>query len=189
MLYQILTFLTGVGATLVGGACLLRVAMRWQRLSFVGPLGQFVLAISGWLVDPLQRLLPTRGPLDVASLLAAWLVKLLEFGVLMAVVGALHWKVLPVLALLGTIKLAVLVATVVIIVSAIGSWTGNRSLLLDAIDRLAAPMLAPVRRVMPRTGGLDLSPLVVVVLLQVLSIVVSSLQLSVAGGGMLVGAA
>ncbi len=69
MLFEILTFLVEVAVTLVGAACLLRLAMRWRRMSLANPVGRFVQALSDWLVLPLQRLLPAGGHLDVPSLL------------------------------------------------------------------------------------------------------------------------
>ena len=55
MLYQVLTFLIEVAVTLIGGACLLRLYMRWRRMSMGNPVGRFVQALSDWLVLPLQR--------------------------------------------------------------------------------------------------------------------------------------
>ena len=165
MLYTILSFLLEIGVTLVGGACLLRLYMRWRRMSFDNPVGQFVLALSDWLVQPLQRVVPPAGGLDVASLLAAWLLKL------------------PVLALLGTARLAVSVATALVIIAAVLSWTGQRSRAHDVFERLCAPLLAPIRRRIRLVGGVDLSPLLLIVLLQVLGIVLSSLQSGLLGPG------
>ena len=58
------------------------------------------------------------------------------------------------------------------------SWTQARSQISDVIDRLAVPILRPVRRLLPPLGGVDLSPLVLIVLLQVLLMVVGHLQVS-----------
>ena len=181
MLYQVLTFLIEVAVTLIGGACLLRLYMRWRRMSMGNPVGRFVQALSDWLVLPLQRIVGQGAQLDVASLLAAWLLKLVQYAALMGLLGLARWSVLPLLALLGVAKLAVSVATAVIIVAAVLSWTQNRTLLADVLQRLGDPLLAPLRRVIPLVGGIDLSPLVAVVVLQVLSIVIGSLQGSLLG--------
>ncbi len=58
MLYQIIIFLIEVAVTLLGGACLLRLYMRWRRMPMANPVGRFVQALSDWLVLPLQRLMP-----------------------------------------------------------------------------------------------------------------------------------
>jgi YggT family protein len=57
----------------------------------------------------------------------------------------------------------------VVLVSVIGSWVGSRNAVFDFADRLTEPVLAPIRRVLPATGGFDFSPVVLLVLLQLLS--------------------
>lgn len=142
-----------MGVTLVGGACLLRFYMRWRRMSFDNPVGRFVQALSDWLVWRLQRVAPPAGGLDVASLLAAWLLKLVQYAALLALLELSRWRMLPVLALLGTARLAVSVATAVVIIAAVMSWVGNRTLAHDVFERLCAPLLAPIRRRIPAGRG------------------------------------
>lgn len=188
MLIEILTFVTEVAVILVGGACLVRVAMRWWRMPLANPVGRFVQAVSDWIVVPLARVLPAGARLDMASLLAAWLLKALQYAVLMAALGSQRWGVLPVLALLGVAKLAVSVATAIIVIAAVLSWTRNRTLLADVLMRLTEPLLAPLRRMLPLAGGIDLSPLAAIVALQVLGIVIGSLQASLLGNAVVIGA-
>ena len=73
----------------------------------------------------------------------------------------------------------------VVIIAAVMSWVGNRTLAHDVFERLCAPLLAPIRRRIPLVGGVDLSPLLLVVVLQVLGMVLSSLQSGVLGSGAL----
>lgn len=189
MLYQILTFLLEVVVTLIGGACLLRMYMRWQGLPTANPVGRLVLALTDWLVRPLLRLIPTRGRLEAAGLLAAWVLKLVQYAVLLGLLGLSNWAALPLAALLGVARLAVSVATAVVIIAAVLSWMQNRTVVLAMFERLCAPLLAPVRRHLPLVGGVDLSPLVVVVALQVLGIALGSLQARLlTGGAVLAGA-
>jgi len=176
MLVQIIAFLLEVLVTLVGGVCVLRVYMRWQGVNLSHPVGRFVQALSDWLVLPLQRVMAPRGRVDAASLLAAWLLKLLQFAALLWLTGAANWAALPVVALLGVLKLAASVATALVVVAAVLSWTRNHTPVLDMVQRLCAPLLAPVRRVLPLIGGVDLSPAVVVVLLQVLVMLLTGWQ-------------
>ena len=181
MLYQILTFLLEVLVTLVGGACLLRMVMRWRRMGFGNPVGQFVQALSDWIVLPLQRLLPPKDKLDAASLLAVWLLKLLQLLIIMAMAGSQRWSILPLLGLLGVARLALSVATAVVIVAAVLSWMQQRTAVTDVFNRLSEPLLAPLRRLIPLIGGIDLSPLALLVVLQVLGIVLSALQTQLFG--------
>jgi uncharacterized protein YggT (Ycf19 family) len=87
-----------------------------------------------------------------------WLLKLVQYAMLMSLLASQRWSVLLLLALLGVGKLAVSVGTAIVIVAAVMSWMQNRTLLTDVLERLAEPMLAPLRRVIPLVGGIDLSP-------------------------------
>lgn len=188
MLVDILLFLLQVAVTLVGGACLVRALMRWRRMSFAHPVGRLVQAFSDWLVLPLQRVLPSAGRLDLASLLATWLLKLVQYALLIALLDLGRWGVLPVLAVLGALRLAIAVAMAIVIIAAVLSWTQNETLVGDVVARLAEPLLAPLRRVIPAIGGVDLSPLVAVVGLQVLAMVVAPLQENLLGSVLALGA-
>ena len=56
------------------------------------------------------------------------------------------------------------------------SWMPTRSIISDVIERLCAPLLAPIRRVLPLIGGIDLTPLALLLLLQIVSIMLGYLQ-------------
>ena len=176
MLYEILSLLLDVLTGLVGGACLLRMYMQQQRIPFSNPLGRLVFALTNWLVLPLRRVLPALGTWDSASLVGAFLLLLAQFGLLWLLSGAQRPAVVPVLALFGLARLVISGLMGLLIVYAILSWTQNYSPLAALLDRLCAPLLSPLRRVLPLLGGLDLSPLALLVLLQILAIVLRSLQ-------------
>ncbi len=177
MLYQILTFLLDVVGGLFTGACLLRLYMQQQRIGFANPLGQLVFALSDWLVLPLRRVIVPLGRLDTSSLVAALLLQLLQYLLLWLLLGAavpLLW--VPLLALLGLVRVTLTGLTGLFLIYALLSWVPARSPLSDVIARLAEPLLRPLRRLLPRIGGIDLSPLLALVLLQVAMIVLGHLQ-------------
>ncbi|HEX9719265.1 MAG TPA: YggT family protein [Ramlibacter sp.] len=177
MAYQIISFLLDVAIGLLGGACLLRLYMQYQRISFKNPVGRFVFALTDWLVLPLRRILPAIGRWDTASLAGAFLLELAQFGLLWLLAGrTTGLAVLPLLALFGLLRLVISALTVLVIVYAILSWVRADSPIVDVIDRLCAPLLRPWRRIIPLVGGIDLSPLAFLVALQVAAIVLTSLQ-------------
>ncbi|MCO5112187.1 MAG: YggT family protein [Burkholderiaceae bacterium] len=179
MLYQIVSFLLDVVAGLLCGACLLRIYMQWQRVPFGNPVGRLVFAFSDWMVLPLRRVLPNAGRWDWACLLAALLVELVQYGVLWLLLGAgAGWQWLPGLALFGVVRVAITGLIGLMIVYAVLSWVQTRSPVSDVIGRLCEPLLRPVRRLIPLVGGIDLSPLVLLVLLQVAMMVLGNLQAS-----------
>ncbi|SDP17442.1 YggT family protein [Rhodoferax sp. OV413] len=173
MLYQIISFLLEVATGLVGGACLLRLYMQYQRIPFRNPVGSLVFALTDWLILPLRRVLPAVGRWDVASLVAPFLLKLLQFLLLWLLAGGTAgWLAIPVLALFGVVSLTISGLTGMLLIYSVLSWMQTRSPLSDVLERLCAPLLLPVRRIVPPIGGLDLSALVLLVLLQVVAIVI-----------------
>ncbi len=184
MLYQIISLLLEVAAGVLAGACLLRLYMQYQRIPMSArsgnPLGRFVFALTDWLVLPLRRVLPAIGRLDSASLVAAYAIELLQFSLLWLLAGADGgWFTVPILAAFGLVRLVISGFTGLIIVYAVLSWMPTQSVISDVIERLCAPLLAPIRRVLPLVGGIDLSPLLLLVLLQVASILLGHLQAAV----------
>jgi YggT family protein len=175
MFFQIASFLLDVVAGLLGGACLLRLYMQHQRIPFGNPVGRFIFALTNWIVLPLRKVLPGYRRWDFASLIAAYLFELAQFGLIALMLGR-GYPVVPLLALFGLVRLVISGAIGLTIVYAVLSWVNADSPMTDVIDRLAAPLLRPFRRMIPLVGGFDLSPLALLVVLQVLAIIVANLQ-------------
>lgn len=181
MLFQIFSLLLEVVAGVLGGACLLRLYMQYQRIPMSSrsgnPLGQFVFALTDWLVLPLRRVVPSAGNWDLASLVAAWLIELAMFSLLWAFTSFVDsYVAVLILAAFGVVRLVISGLTGLVIVYAVLSWVQSRTVLSDVIERLVTPFLAPIRRFVPLLGGVDLSPLVLLVLLQVGAIVLGHVQ-------------
>jgi len=181
MLYQIFTLLLEVVVGLLSGACLLRLYMQYLRIPMSArsgnPLGRFVFALTDWIVLPLRKVIPSVGALDTASLVAAFLLQLAEFALLWVLAGAAGGLfAVPILALFGLLRMTVSAMTGAVIVYAILSWVQTNSVIADVLERLVSPLLVPIRRVLPLIGGVDLSPLALLVILQILAIVLGNLQ-------------
>ncbi|NSL54066.1 YggT family protein [Uliginosibacterium sp. IMCC34675] len=151
---------------------LVRTVMRFQRISFVSQLGQFVLATTNWAVLPFQKWVPSVGKLDLCSLLPAWLIQV----AVVLILGLMAGKVEPVSLLLsalvfgflGLIKAALQMLFWVVILSAVLSWVNPHSPLAGPLHMFTRPFLAPFRRVIPPIANVDLSPLVLLLVLQIL---------------------
>ncbi len=118
-------------------------------------------------------------------LVGGLLVQQVQYGVLWLIAGgAISGAVVPLLAAFGLVRVAISGLIGLLIVHAILSWVQTRSPMSDVIGRLCAPLLRPVQRVVPLVGGLDLSPLVLLVLLQIAMIVLGHLQAAVLTGAL-----
>lgn len=188
MFYSIFSLLINLVSSTLAGACLLRLYMQWQRAPFSNPLGQFVMAITNWLILPLRRvvkvLIPGSPRLDIASLLGAYLIALAQVTLMWLIAPGPTLRGAPtamiaVFALFGLAQLVISALIGLLIVHAVLSWVQPQSPLYGTLDRLCQPLLAPVRRYVPLIGGVDLSPLVVMVLLNMGSIALQHLQAGV----------
>ncbi len=183
MLYQIISLLLEVAADLLCGACLLRLYMQYQRIPMSlgsgNPIARFLFALTDWLVLPLRRFVPALGRWDTASLLAAFLLEFAQFLLLWLLTGARSGLLaVPVLAVFGLLRLVVSGFSGLVIVYAVLSWVPTPSVASDLLGRLCAPLLRPIRRHLPLVGGVDLSPLVLLLLLQIAGIALGYLQTS-----------
>jgi YggT family protein len=158
-------------------AFLLRFVMQWQRAPFRNPVGQAVVALTDWAVAPLRRVLPAFGRQDGATLVLAFVGQFLWllaaaflFGRGPVTGGAVLSLLL--LAPIALLRAAIWIAIVAIIVQAVLSWTAPHGPLAGFLNAMTFRLLAPIRRVVPPVGGtLDLSPLIAIVLLQVVLMV------------------
>jgi len=156
---------------------LLRFMMQALRVSFGGQLGGFVMALTNWAVKPLRRIIPGIGGFDWASLFAALMLQLLLAGLLIGAAGQplvadnltlglmVGW-----FAVRSLLRLAVYILIGALILQAVLSWINPYSPLAAPIYQLTRPLLDPIRRILPSISGIDLSPLVAILLLQALLI-------------------
>jgi len=178
MWMQMVNMVLEVLAGLVAGTCLLRFVMQWQRISFQQPLGRFVFAVTDWLVLPLRKVVPAVSGWDLSSLLGACLVKLAQFGLVWFLAGGRgELALLPLVSLVGLAQLAVSALGALVLVLAVMSWVNPGSPMHLLADRLCAPFLQPFRRWIPLIGGVDLSPLALLLVLQLLGILLAQLQM------------
>ena len=154
---------------------LLRFMMQVMRVSFAGQLGNFIVALTNWAVKPLRRIIPGLGGLDWSSLFAAFALQLVMAGIIIGLSNNLATvdlvSLVPLLlwfALRALIQLAIYIMIGALILQAVLSWVNPYSPLSAPAQQLTRPLLDPIRRFVPLISGIDLSPLVAILLLQLL---------------------
>ena len=183
MLASALGFLIDVVFGLFTYSLLLRLVMQLMRAPFRNPLGQSVMALTDWIVKPLRKVLPGVGGVDWASVIAAyvfqfaWLLALyFAFGRGFALLGP-GLAFVAVAALIALVKALLWLTIIVVFAQAILSWVAPDGPLAGVLNALTFPLLRPVRRLVPPIGGtLDLSPLVFIVVAQILLMLLASAQ-------------
>lgn len=171
---QALSFLLDAVVSFFCTLFLLRFMMQAFRVSFAGPLGHFVVQLTNWAVKPLRRIIPGVGGQDWSTVLAAFALQLLlasMLAVLSGYVANMEAASLAVMigwfALRATLRLAVYILIGGLVLQAVLSWINPYSPLAAPAHQLTRPLLEPIRRVLPVFSGIDLSPLVAILLLQV----------------------
>jgi YggT family protein len=166
---SILQLIVDAAASVLGGVLLLRFWMQAIRVRPPAPVAQFTFTLSDWLVLPLRKLVPGVGGYDWASLLGAFLVVLLATS-LMFFVGADALTIF-LAALFRFLSWIIYGFMALLIIEAIFSWINPHAPLAPFVHALNDPLLRPLRRVVPPLGGLDLSLLVALILLQIAQVV------------------
>ena len=175
---EVLWLVVETVGSLLATACVLRLWMVWLGLALRDPVGHFVFTFTEWLVRPLRAIAPRRGHFDGSCLLAALLLAIVlavvfvllyaartpSFGAvfLLAVVWLARWALW---LLIGALLLQVIL-----------SWVNPHAPIAPMLHMLTEPVLAPVQRRLPRLGGIDLSPLVIILLGQIGLALLQALQ-------------
>lgn len=178
MLQEIVTLIIKSLFTLYLVVVILRFLLQLVRADFYNPLSQFIVKATTPPLRPLRRIIPGFGGVDIACVVLALLVQLLATSILLLVHGfSLPSPILLLIwALLGCIGMTLQIYFFGILIYIIASWIApgsyNPALLL--VQQLIEPVMAPFRRIIPPLGGLDLSPIVVFLVLNILKIVVAN---------------
>lgn len=176
---QALTFLVRALADLYLLTFLLRFIMQWSRANYYNPLSQLVFRVTNPLVVPARRVMPSVAGLDMPTLIVLMVLEIIVTFVLLRLAGlSLPIPRLLFYSVLRLISLALWFYIGALIIYAVLSWFGqpSRNPMAVLLGELVEPVLRPARRMLPPVGGLDLSVLLVIVLLEAMNIIVSSLK-------------
>jgi YggT family protein len=160
---------------------LLRFLFQLVRADFYNPMSQFMVTLTNPLLKPLRRLIPGVFGIDWAAVVLLVALKLLEIYLIAWLLGFHPWFAgALVLGVADLLKLTIYVFIVAILIRVILTWVnpyGTRHPLGELLYSLTEPLLYPARRLIPSVSGLDLSPIIVFVLLQLtLFLLVQPLQ-------------
>jgi YggT family protein len=152
-------------------AIMLRFLLQCVRADFYNPYSQFLVKITNPPLKPLRRIIPGWGGIDVAALVLMLLVQILAIALILLINGVAVQ--VPALLIVAVVKLVVLLIHMymfTIIVQALLSWIqpGAYNPLTGLLYSLNEPLLRPARRLIPPISGIDLSPIAVLIALQVL---------------------
>jgi len=154
---------------------IMRFWLQWVKADFYNPLSQFIVKASNPLVVPLRRVIPGFGGMDLATIVAAYIVATLKFFTLAALAGENLGVLAFYIGLLVLLKQAGFLLFVIMIIMAVMSWVvQGYNPTLAVFHQLTEPFLNPIRRIIPNMGGLDLSMIVAFLAMNVINILLSN---------------
>ena len=182
-LNEILGYLIQTAISLYMLAMLLRFLLQLVRADFYNPISQFLVKATNPVVVPLRRVIPGVGGLDLASLLLAVVLQLLAIVALMLLnslplpnpLVLILWSILGIVGLLVNIYFFALLA--MIILSWVAAGSNNPAIYL--LHQITEPVMAPFRKLLPPMGGLDFSPILLFILINVIQIALRHVAINV----------
>ena|SRR5690625_361907 len=186
MLSDTLHLIVSILFTLFGVALLIRAWAFAIRLHPFNPWSRTIFQLSDWLVLPIRRLVSPGQRLDWPSILACWvtafLYLILSWTLLTGSLPAPQ-ALLPAIiaALLTMARWAFTIILWATLIQAVLSWVNPMAPIMPILTTFTAPLLNPIRRYLPNLGGLDLSPLVLLILAQIVMTLLQNMAFALFG--------
>lgn len=159
-------------------ALLCRFYLQVARAPFQHPFPQFLLALTNWCVVPVRRVVRSIAGYDTATILLGWLTVLVRDMVLLSLQGvslnmgtASAWFGLLLLSLTHVVQLSIYLLFGAVLVQAVMSFVAPYNPLMPILNRLTQPLLKPLQKLLPPIGGIDLTPMILILLLQLILMV------------------
>ena len=184
MLQEILLLLIRVAVHVYTLVVLLRLILQMSRADFYNPISQFVVRATNPPLTPMRKVIPGLFGIDFAAVVLAFLVQVAGyFFIFLLITGAVivNPLVYLVYAVVGIIDVLLNFYFFAILVLVILSWVapGSHHPGSMLLMQVTEPIMRPVRNLIPSAGGLDFSPMIVMLVLVILrSIVLPSLKMS-----------
>ncbi|MCX7627768.1 MAG: YggT family protein [Methylophilaceae bacterium] len=179
MLTQAAMFLLNTLLDLFTLAVLLRFYLQLVNAPFHNPISQAVVLATNFAVRRARRVVPSWRGLDLSTLVLAFIAQLLlQLGLLwlrdypFLVAGGAVYMAIVGLALLSMLRLSVYIFFYAVLLQAILSWVNPRTPAAPVLDSLTRPLLRPLQRRLGTGSGIDFSPLVVLIVAQLLLMLV-----------------
>ena len=163
---------------------LIRILLQLVQANFFNPVCQFLVKITNPVLFPLRRIIPNWGRMDSAALVVAWVVKIIALMLVLGILGSgFSVPRLIAVAAVQLLDTTVLILVFVILVKVLLSWVAPRgdTPIAPLLYQLSEPVVGPIRRSLPAVGGLDFSPMIALIALQLARMLLIQPLLDLAG--------
>ena len=150
----------------------MRFLLQLVRADFYNPISQFIVKATNPPLIPMRKIIPGFGGIDVASLVLALIVQAIAIALIMLIKGFQPPADVIIWAAIGVMSLFLKIYFWGLLITVIASWIApssyNPALIL--INQILEPAMRPIRKLMPDMGGIDLSPIMMFLAIQVLEV-------------------
>ncbi|MCU7803173.1 MAG: YggT family protein [Candidatus Thiodiazotropha sp. (ex Lucinoma borealis)] len=147
-------------------AVLLRFLLQLGRADFYNPISQFLVKVTNPPLKILRRIIPGIGGIDLSSIILAWLLKAIEILLIFVISGGAVNLLGPIVwALPELVELMINIYLFAILIQVILSWVspGSYNPASALLYSITGPVMRPAQKLLPPTGGIDLSPMLVMI--------------------------
>lgn len=150
-----------------------RVLLAFAGANYFDPITQFVVRCTDFIVKPIRRVIPNIYGIEFSTVVLIVALELVKYVIIAAIsFDSMSIVGLTIIAVAETLKMFLQTYFYAIILQAILSWVQPDSPVISTLYRVTAPIMRPIQRVVPNVGGIDISPIPAMILLQMLIIVV-----------------
>lgn len=166
-------FLIDTIISLYIGLIMIRFLLATSRADFYNPISQFIVQVTNPVLVPLRRLIPSTGRIDSASIVLVLALKLIQLTLILLLQGhSAPFFSLLFIAIFQLLETLIYIYLIALIVQAVMSWINpgayqTQNPLVGLLNSLTAPILRPLRQIVPNIGIVDITPLVAIILLNV----------------------
>jgi YggT family protein len=185
---EIALFLTNTLFSIYISLIMIRFLLALLRADFYNPISQAIVRLTNPPLVFLRRLIPPVGKFDSAAIVLMLVLQYFELWLRTLIMGhTAPFLALIIVAILELVRLNIWIFIIALIAQALLSWLNPgmyhlQNPMASILNTLTAPILRPIRRLLPRTGMIDFSPMLAIVLLYILLIIVNGLFRALLGG-------
>jgi len=185
---EIALFLTNTLFSIYISLVMIRFLLALFKADFYNPISQTIVRFTNPPLTFLRRFIPPVGKFDSSAIVLMILLQLAELWLRTFIMGqSVPFLALFVVSFVELIKLGIWIFIIALIVQALISWINPgmyqmQNPMAAILNSLTAPVLRPIRRMLPRTGMIDFSPMLAIMLLYILLIIVNGLFRALLGG-------
>ncbi len=157
----------------------MRLLLQISKADFYNPISQLLVKLTNPMLLPLRKLLPAFRIFDLSSLVLSILLQMLLIVILLKVNGSYipNMSLLAIWSFIGVIAIVMKIYFFALLAMIILSWIAPNSYhpAIQLVSQIVEPMMAPVRKILPPIGGLDFSPILVFILINIFEILLRHL--------------